>query len=864
MVVVVNFEILFNSKRPKTVFLYPRLGVVSGKKHETIFWLVFFQTDTRPIIASGGKQAITHVVVPDAGICSFVVNFTPQKQKLNMNALFSIRSIHFKKSIYTLSLLALSGLANAQFISTVAGGSNAANIGDGLPALQAGLNIPTGFCRDSHGNIYLAERNNNRIRKIDATTGTVSTVAGTGYTYFISNNIPATAAMLYTPASVLADKNNNIYICESGNHAIRKVSAATGLITTIAGTGIWGFAGDNGLATAARLFNPRWICFDTAGNLLIADANNHRIRKVDIATGIITTIVGNGTANYAGDGGLATAASINSPSSIYVDKTNNLYIADANNHRIRKVTMSTGIITTIAGTGAQGYTGDGGPATAATFTAPISVNGDTLGNLYLTSAASAVVRKINTSGTISTIAGRSFSGFSGDGGAATLATLGAAPLVFVDSGHIVLVADPFNQRIRRINPADNRINTIIGAGPSPSGDDGPATDARLYNPTGLCFFKNNNMIITERHRIRLVEANSGYITTLVGDGTPGFSGDGGMASMARITGALFSCIDTAGNILIADAANARIRKVDTATGIITTIAGNGISSFAGDNGPAINASLFALIGICTDAANNIYISGGNRIRKINAATGIITTIAGDGTAGFSAVSGPAISAKLNIPWGLCTDNNNNLYIADRQNYAIRKIDLSTGIISTVAGTGTAGNSGDGGPANLARIAQPYGISVDRLGNLYIMDQSNNRIRKVDWLTGNISTVAGGSSLGYFGDNFNAIGAWIQGNGIAIDTAQQLYMADAVYNNVRKVTRAPLYIFTGNGSWDNPANWWRNEVPPFTLTDKLEVVIDPVPGGEAVLERPQQTNNGARIVVKTGKKLRINGNLTIGN
>jgi trimeric autotransporter adhesin len=783
-----------------------------------------------------------------------------------MNAATSTRKPYITKNVYTLLLLTLCSLVHGQSIITVAGGTKGINIGDGLSASQAGLNIPTGFCRDGQGNIYLAERNNNRIRKVDAATGIVGTLAGTGSTYFINDNTPASMANLYAPASVVADKFNNIYICELGNHAIRKVSAGTGIITTIAGNGLAGYGGDNGQATLARLLNPRWLCLDTAGNLLIADAGNHRIRKVDLSTGIITTVAGTGTAGFSGEGGQATAAAINGPQGIYVDRDNNLYIADGNNHRIRKVTAATGNIATIAGTGAQGYTGDGGPATAAALTAPGSVQGDTLGNLYFSSNATPVIRKINASGIISTIAGVTVTGFAGDGGPATAAVFGTAPLVFIDSNHIVLVADPNNHRIRRISPTDGTIQTIIGAGPFPSGDDGLAVDAGLYNPTGLYFDKDDNMIITERHRIRLVEPAYGYITTLVGDATPGFSGDGGPAPLARINGAIFSCQDTAGNILIADAGNARIRKIDTATGIITTIAGTGVNIFGGDGGPALNATLLGLVGICVDAANNIYISGGNRIRKIDAATGIITTIAGDGTTGFSAASGPAISAKLNTPWGLCTDANNNLYMADRLNHAVRKIDLTTGILSTIAGNGTVGNNGDGGPANLARLAQPYGLALDRLGNLFIMDQGNNRLRKIDWLTGNISTVAGLGNRGYYGNDvtFNPLGAWIQGNGCAVDSSLNVHFADASYNVVRKVTRPLLYIFTGNGSWDNPANWWRGEIPISPLFGNMEVVIDPIPGGEAVLERPQQTNNGSRIVVKTGKKLRINGNLTIGN
>jgi hypothetical protein len=768
-----------------------------------------------------------------------------------------------RKCLLLIAFFACSIICQSQIITTVAGSGNN---GDGLTALSAAFNTPTSLCYDIQGNMYIADRNNNRIRKIDVTTGLVSTFAGTGTTYLLVNGIPATTANLNTPMSITPDGLGNIYICEQSNHAIRKVDITTGIITTVAGTGTPGFTGDNGLATAARISFPRWICTDSIGNIYMADGNN-RIRKITVSTGIISTVAGNGTAGFSGDGGPATAAALNLPIGVFVDKDGNIFIAESSNNRIRKVTVSTGIISTFAGTGVPGYTGDGGLATAAALASPGCVVGDTLGNLYVTSNVNPVIRKINTAGIITTIAGTGTAGFSGDGGNAIAAQLANAPLVFFDTSGNLLIADANNNRIRKINAADNVITTIAGAGTNPTGDGGQAIVAGLNNPNGIFFDRNNNYYLTERkNSIRKVNTGTGIITTIAGTGTAGFSGDGGLAVNAQLNIPAFSCMDTSGNILIADAGNFRIRKIDTATGIITTIAGTGDNIFGGDGGPAINADLNGLLGICTDAANNIYITGGNRIRKIDAATGIISTIAGTGTAGYSGDNGLATAALLNSPFSLCVDGSGNLYCADRNNFAVRKINLTTGIITTYAGSGIAGTTGDGGLATLARIGSVFGIALDRRDNIYLMDQSISRVRRVDGLTGIITAVSGSGTRGYYGDGGLATLAWIQGTGIATDTANQLYMTDATYNFVRKTTQQfPLrYTFTGNGNWDDAANWVNSLVPPLTLGSNTEIVIDPLPGGECVLSRVQQVSATNKLYVKPGKKLRVAGNLVVGN
>ncbi len=259
-------------------------------------------------------------------------------------------------------------------ITTVAGGK-----GDGGAATAATLNCPYGIISDSSGNIYIADKNNDCIRKITVSSGIISTIAGTGSQSYSGDGGAATNAKLYQPFGVGVDISGNVYIADSYNNAIRAIAVSTGIITTIAGTGIASYSGDGDVATSATLYNPSGVTVDSSGNVYIADYGNHRIRKVTILTGKIATIAGTGASSYSGDGGVATSAELNRPSGIALDFVGNTYIADSNNNRIRKVTVSTGIITTIAGTGTGGYSGDGGASTSAMIYFPTHVALDSAG-----------------------------------------------------------------------------------------------------------------------------------------------------------------------------------------------------------------------------------------------------------------------------------------------------------------------------------------------------------------------------------------------------------------------------------------------------------------------------------------------------
>jgi sugar lactone lactonase YvrE len=336
-------------------------------------------------------------------------------------------------------------------------------------------------------------------------------------------------------------------------------------------------------------------------------------------SGIISTVAGNGAAGFSGDGDPATSAQLYGPTGVAVDAAGNLYIADSSNNRIRKVTPG-GVITTVAGNGSAGFSGDGGPATSAQLAHPNDIAVDTAGNLFIVDTNNNRIRKVTPGGVITTVAGNGSVGFSGDGGPATAAQLNGPQAVAVDmtAGNL-FIADTNNVRIRRVSPG-GVITTVAGNGSVGfSGDGGPATVAQFSGPEGIAVDSNGNFYISDvyNYRIRKVTA-AGIISTVAGNGISGFSGDGGPATAAQIYDPQEIAIDAAGTLFIADEANERIRMV-TPSGVITTVAGNGIAGFSGDGGQATDAQLHGPEAVAEDTAGNLFIAdeGNNRIRKVS-------------------------------------------------------------------------------------------------------------------------------------------------------------------------------------------------------------------------------------------------------
>ncbi len=343
---------------------------------------------------------------------------------------------------------------------------------------------------------------------------------------------------------------------------------------------------------------------------------------------IISTYAGTGTAGYSGDGGQATAATMDWPEGIIADRNGNIFFTDGNNFVVRKIDAS-GIITTIAGTGTSGFSGDGGIATSAALSYPRTVATDTLGNIYIVDTDTSRIRKVNASGIISTIAGTGTAGYNGDGIS--------------------------------------------------------ATSARINRPNSIALSKTGEIFFTDSYNYRLRKINNlGVISTVAGNGVSGNTGDGGQATNASIGSNCYIALDYTGNIFIQEDSTFRIRKIAT-NGIITTIAGTGINTYSGDNGPATAAGLGNAGGIAIDNNGNIYFSDENhgRIRKIDAVTKIITTFIGDGTTcGFTGDGGPATSAQICAPFEISIDKNNVLYFCDLGNQRIRRVRLGLGVENT--------------------------------------------------------------------------------------------------------------------------------------------------------------------------------------
>lgn len=652
-------------------------------------------------------------------------------------------------------------------INTFAG-SSLVFTGNGYPAIVAELVSPTAAAIDRQGNIFIPDSVLNLVFKVGP-DGILNIIAGNGSNGFSGDGGPALNASLSAPSGVAVDVQGNLYIGDSGNFRVRLVTP-DGNITTVAGNGQAGFSGDGGSATQASFNNTYSVAVDAKGNLYIADRFNNRIRLVD-STGTISTIVGTGAAGGSGDGGPASQATLSVPSAICLDAAGNLYITDQYSSKVRMVTPN-GIITTVAGNGNSSFAGDGAQATFAELYLPAGVVVDGNGNIFISDSGNQRVRMVNPAGIITTVAGTGVPDATGDGGPATEATL-AKPLgLAVDPSGNVYIADNENARVRVLSP-NATISTLAGTGIN-VGDGGPATSALLSQPSAVALDSAGNLYIADSgyQRIRQV-APDGTITTVAGNGHRGSAGSGGPATSANLASPQGVAIGPQGQIYITDDANSLIRVVDTISGDISVFAGSG--SVYGDGGPATSAQILTPSSIAADAAGNVYfddnvavagVTQGVVVRRVGP-DGNITTAAGTGDAGYSGDGGPAIEAQLGSVIAVGLDASGNLLIADTNNNAVRRVD-SNGIITTIAAT-----------------ADPWGVTSDAAGNIYISN-AQSVIRKLA-PDGTISTYAGGH-YGFSGDGGLATAAALESpKGMVVDAAGNLYIADINNNRVRVVT-----------------------------------------------------------------------------
>jgi uncharacterized protein (TIGR03437 family) len=623
-------------------------------------------------------------------------------------------------------------------IETVAGSSLN---GDGGPALLAQIGSVQGVAVDRWGNCYLSDTDNHRVRKVDA-SGVITTVAGSGTAGFSGDGGPATAAQLNLPYGLAADAAGYLYIADLGNSRVRRV-APDGTISTYAGGGNPSGAGEGGLAVDAALRTPRNLALDAAGNLYVSEFEGHRVRKIT-PDGRIATVAGTGVAGFGGDGGPAASAQLAYPAGLALDRAGSLYVADSQNQRVRKVAPD-GAISTAAGGGTAPLITPVAAEVDASGTLFISDNGgirscgiagtctslsgtqaagdlamDQAGNLY--AADGTQVRKIDPRGQVQTVAGDAYLHAIGDGAPATVAQLFQPAAVSLDSTGNLYIADSGTERVRQVLPS-GVIQTIAGTGIAAAGT------GDLHAPMGVAVNAAGDLTIadTANHRIRKVSA--GATVTIAGTGTAGAGPEGLAPGETPLNSPRGVCVDRAGTLFIVDTGNHRVLQIAPG-GTVRTAAGNGSPGYAGDGGPARLAQLNQPSACTLDAAGNLFIAdtANHCIRQVTA-SGAISTIAGAGQAGAGGDEGPATAAALNAPRGVAVDESGSVYIADTANHRIRQV-TPDGVIHTIAGQDAAGFTGDGGPALQAQLHSPGGLALDGLGNLYVADTGNNRVRRL--------------------------------------------------------------------------------------------------------------------------------------
>jgi trimeric autotransporter adhesin len=787
-------------------------------------------------MAGGQAQAAPHPVGPDAaaGVIATIAGGPGGPARATKVAIMTCGLSSSGEGLY-LPAYSTVQLLNPQtgWLTTPVGGTpeqaRGRPYGSGGPAAYASLDSACATAVDPAGNLLIADGFHNLLRVVAHASGTfygqamtvghIYTVAGDGRQGLTVNGTPATQTPLQHPQGVAVDAAGNVVIT-SHNGYVHVLAENTGTyygqsmtagdLYNVAGGGTT--LGDGGPATKAMLDTPAGVAVDSHGNLLIADSGDNRVRVVAqtdgtfygvaMTAGNIYTVAGNGVGGYSGDGGPATSAELDFPDGVAVDAAGNLLLTDTSNNRVRVVaastgtfygqSMTTGDIYTIAGDGTSGFTGDGGPATAAELFEPGSLSVDSAGNVLVlcenrvrvvAASSGTFYNQAMTAGDIYNIAGNG-KFYSGNRGLTRAAVLFDPEGVAVDSHGNLIIANTLANEIwvsaalpgkfYGVVMTAKHIYDVAGTGqPGSSGAGGPATDAELHGPEVVALDSHGNLIIanTAANEIQVVAASdgtfygramiAGSIYTIAGTGTKGFSGDGGPATSAELDYPEGVGVDAAGNVLIADSFNNRVRVVAANSGTfygqsmtagdIYTIAGTGAKGFSGDGGPGTSAELNTPASVAVDSHGNVLIAdlGNDRVRVVAASTGSfygqsmtagnIYTIAGGGDSGLGD-GGPATSAELNTPTGVTVDAAGNVVIADSGDSRIRVVaqgngtfygvPMSTGDIYTVAGDGRFGYYGDNRLAINAELNAPSAVAVNQVGDLLIADSGNNRVRMV--------------------------------------------------------------------------------------------------------------------------------------
>jgi sugar lactone lactonase YvrE len=803
--------------------------------------------------------ATTYTFTPTGGGCTTTMTVNINSAPTITSVIASADTICNGSSV---ALYALpTGIGGIQ-VSTLAGSSIGYADGTGTAAR---FSVPYGVATDANGNVYVADQNNHRIRKITP-AGVVTTLAGSGSAGFADGT--GTTASFNYPSGVATDANGNVFVADLENHRIRKITPA-GVVTTLAGSGIIG--NTNATGTAASFNYPNGIATDATGNIYVADEGNHRIRKIT-SSGVVTSLAGNGISGFTD--GPGESAQFHNPNGVATDAIGNVYVADYVNHRIRKIT-SGGVVSTLAGNGTDGFAN--GIGTSASFNYPTGVATDAVGNVYVADYLNHRIRKITPAGVVTTYAGSGISG--NNNGAGTTATFSGPTGVAIDGSGNFYVVDRFNYRIRKINstppvtyswsqsvtginasmdsvlitPTSSTVYTVTGT--NSGGCTASSTIQVVVKPNhtitasaganGNISPSGNTAVCQGNNQTFTITANANYhIADVLVDG----------ASIGTVASYTFSNVTTAHTISASFAMNCAttygtlnenicqgssyifngipqsiagtyldtIQNVGGCDSIITlnltTIATStsttNLTICSYDLPYTWNGLTFAAAGTqiahltnsvgCDSAATlNLNVSLPNlEISSLPVTSPyMVSTIAGTGSYGL--VNGPGATAQFFTPMGVAIDSVGNIYVGDATNNRIRMITPSN-VVSTYAG---AGFGTADGPINTAQFNSPAAVVFDKFGNLFVSDQNSHKIRKIS--PGGIVSTLAGSGIPGFANGTGTGAQFYYPGGLATDTNGNVFVADLLNNRIRQITPGGVvttYAGTGvSGTLDGPAN-----------------------------------------------------------
>lgn len=679
-------------------------------------------------------------------------------------------------AIVALPFLAAPALAQTYSFTLFAGTPPPTGSRDGTGP-EARFNNPTGVAIDAAGNAYVADRNNAIVRKI-VPGGAVTTFAGVAGSIG-ANDGTATIARFNQPYGVAIDSGGNVYVTDRADHTVRKITSA-GAVSTVAGQA--GASGSiDGTGAAARFDSPGGIAVDSSGNLFVADTGNRTIRRITPA-GNVTTFAG--AAGQPGNvDGTGSNARFNALAGLTIDGSGNLYVVDTVSHVVRKITPA-GAVTTYAGQAGSPGTNDGA-GVVARFMTPFGIAADSSGVLYVADTGNESIRRISADGVVSTFAGSALAG--GAVLAGNIDGTGAGARFFrpqgvaVDSAGNVYVADTFNHSIRKLNSSASS-STLAGPGGNFGSADGTAANAKFNRPRGIGIDSQGNFYVSDYFNATVRKISPGGVVST-------FAGQAGSANYVDATGSAARfvspnsiAVDGANTVFVTDSFANTLRAISPA-GAVRTVAGTSNLTPGSLDGPPGTGRMNFPRGVAVDRNGNAYVadSGNHTIRKVNVATGELSTLAGSAGASGS-VNGTGAAARFSGPSDIAVDDAGNVYVTDYNNSTIRRI-TAAGVVTTLAGQPGVRGSADG-PGNVALFDNADGIAVDRTGNVFVSDSNNHTIRKIT-PAGVVSTIGGVPGVSGFVEGPGATARFFVPAGIAVDGNGVIYVVSSYANIIMR-------------------------------------------------------------------------------